>query len=87
MIALARPQSTFDEEQKSTQGIDIVLAVDVSASMLARDFKPCRLEAVSYTHLDVYKRQYQRCATAFCQLQQKEMYCISNFRFYQSHKL
>ena len=61
MIALARPQSTFDEEQKSTQGIDIVLAVDVSASMLARDFKPCRLEAakkVAFNFID--SRPYDR---------------------------
>ena len=45
LIALARPQ-TFDADQKiNTYGIDIVLSVDVSASMLAKDFEPNRLEA------------------------------------------
>jgi Ca-activated chloride channel family protein len=46
ITALARPQTTdVTTKTKTTNGIDIVLAVDVSASMLARDFKPDRLEA------------------------------------------
>lgn len=46
IIALARPQSTSKEEEISTEGVDIVLALDVSSSMLAEDFKPNnRLEA------------------------------------------
>jgi Ca-activated chloride channel family protein len=45
LLALARPQTTFDEEKITTEGIDIVLALDVSSSMLARDFSPNRLEA------------------------------------------
>lgn len=45
VLALARPQSTFKEEKITTDGIDIVLAMDVSGSMLARDFQPDRLGA------------------------------------------
>ena len=45
ITALARPQTSFNEEEVSTEGIDIVVALDVSGSMLARDFQPDRLEA------------------------------------------
>jgi len=47
IVALARPR-TVDEttKTKTTRGIDIVMAIDVSASMLARDLKPNRLEAL-----------------------------------------
>ena len=45
IIAFARPQSTSVRKNVSVEGIDIVLAMDVSGSMLARDFKPDRLEA------------------------------------------
>lgn len=45
IIALARPQSTNIQRIVTTEGIDIVLTLDVSGSMLARDFKPDRLEA------------------------------------------
>ena len=47
IVALARPR-TVDESTrvKKTKGIDIVMAMDVSASMLARDLKPNRLEAL-----------------------------------------
>jgi len=44
-IALARPQSTNTTENIDTEGIDIVLAMDVSGSMVAEDFKPNRIEA------------------------------------------
>jgi Ca-activated chloride channel family protein len=44
-VALARPQTSYDEEKRTTEGIDIVVAVDVSTSMLAKDFNPNRLEA------------------------------------------
>jgi Ca-activated chloride channel family protein len=44
-IALARPQSTSRGENVSTEGIDIVLATDISGSMLAEDFRPNRVEA------------------------------------------
>ncbi|MCT4616479.1 MAG: VWA domain-containing protein [Marinifilaceae bacterium] len=45
VIAIARPQSRNDKRNVSTEGIDIVLALDISSSMLARDFEPDRLEA------------------------------------------
>jgi Ca-activated chloride channel homolog len=45
IIVLARPQSTNSWQNTSTEGIDIVMAMDVSTSMLAQDFKPNRLEA------------------------------------------
>ena len=45
IIVLARPQSSENWENVSTEGIDIVLTIDVSTSMLARDLKPDRLEA------------------------------------------
>ena len=45
IIVLARPQSTESWENVSTEGIDIVMCLDVSTSMLARDLNPDRLEA------------------------------------------
>lgn len=45
IIALARPQSEDNWQDVKREGIDIVIALDISASMLARDLKPDRLEA------------------------------------------
>ncbi len=45
IIILARPQKTDRFQNVTTEGIDIMLALDISGSMLARDFKPDRLEA------------------------------------------
>lgn len=45
IIALARPQSVSSKQNINIEGIDIVMALDVSSSMLARDLKPDRLEA------------------------------------------
>lgn len=45
IIAIARPQSTLNWKNEESEGIDIVLALDISSSMLARDFDPDRLEA------------------------------------------
>lgn len=45
IIAIARPQSVSSRQNIHIEGIDIVMALDVSGSMLARDFKPDRLEA------------------------------------------
>ena len=45
IIVLARPQKTERFQDVSTEGIDIVLTQDISGSMLARDFKPDRLQA------------------------------------------
>jgi len=49
IIALARPRNVgVSKKSKTTRGIDIVMAIDVSASMLARDLKPNRLEALKH---------------------------------------
>jgi Ca-activated chloride channel family protein len=45
IIVLARPQSSNQWEQVTTEGIDIVMCMDVSGSMRAMDFRPNRLEA------------------------------------------
>ncbi len=45
IVALARPQSISSKENLSTEGIDIVLVLDISGSMLAEDFTPNRLDA------------------------------------------
>ncbi len=45
IIAIARPQSTLSWKNEESEGIDIVLALDISSSMLARDFEPDRMEA------------------------------------------
>jgi Ca-activated chloride channel family protein len=44
-MALARPQSSNSWQNVTTEGIDIVIALDISSSMLAMDFRPNRLEA------------------------------------------
>ncbi len=47
IVALARPRTVdVSTKTKTTRGIDIVMAIDVSASMLARDLQPNRLEAL-----------------------------------------
>ncbi|MCA0388190.1 MAG: VWA domain-containing protein [Bacteroidetes bacterium] len=45
IIALARPQTELSEESVYAEGIDICVVLDVSGSMLAKDFEPNRLEA------------------------------------------
>ncbi len=45
IIVSARPQKTDKFQDITTEGIDIILTLDISGSMLARDFKPDRLEA------------------------------------------
>lgn len=47
IVAIARPQSTdVTNKSRTTRGIDIVMAIDVSGSMLAKDLKPDRMEAL-----------------------------------------
>jgi len=46
IIVLARPQSKYTFKDTDVEGIDIMLAVDVSTSMLAQDFQPNRVEAL-----------------------------------------
>ena len=61
IIAIARPQSTANWEESTTEGIDIVLAMDISGSMLARDLKPDRLEASKDVAMDfISKRKNDR---------------------------
>ena len=45
IVVLARPQSTNNWESSTTEGIDIIMAMDISSSMLAADLQPNRLEA------------------------------------------
>ena len=45
VLAIARPRSSSTFEHVDTEGIDIILALDVSTSMLARDFTPDRINA------------------------------------------
>ena len=61
IVALARPQTTSRKQNINVEGIDIVLALDVSSSMLARDFKPDRLEAAKNIAKDfIMKRPNDR---------------------------
>lgn len=55
IIALARPQKSLDKQKITSEGIDIVLAIDVSSSMLAQDFKPDRIEAAKNVAVDFIK--------------------------------
>lgn len=61
IFALARPQVPFSEKEIDTQGIDLILAIDVSGSMAAEDFKPTRLDVAKKTLQDfIQKRQTDR---------------------------
>ena len=61
IIALARPQSSTNWEESTTEGIDIVLTMDISGSMLAQDLKPDRLEASKNVAMDfISKRRNDR---------------------------
>lgn len=52
VVALARPQSQLSRQEMTVEGIDVVLAMDISGSMLAEDFKPNRLEAAKKVAAD-----------------------------------
>jgi Ca-activated chloride channel homolog len=52
IIVLMRPQSRSSWKETKTEGIDIMLAVDISYSMLAKDFKPNRLEVAKEIAID-----------------------------------
>jgi len=54
-IALARPQSALSWQDSTTEGIDIMIASDISGSMLAEDFHPNRLEAGKNIAIDFIK--------------------------------
>jgi|TARA_B110000908_G_C10170088_1_gene410385 Ca-activated chloride channel family protein len=58
IIALARPRNvSVSKKTKTNRGIDIIMAIDVSASMLARDLKPNRLEALKKVAIDFVDRR------------------------------
>jgi len=58
IVAMARPQSGRKEEDITTEGIDIVIALDCSSSMLAEDFKPKnRLEVAKIVAEDFVKNR------------------------------
>lgn len=65
VIAIARPQKTLKEEEVKAEGIDIVLVMDLSSSMLAQDFKPDRLEVSKRVASEfVSKREFDRIGLA-----------------------
>ena len=58
VTALARPQTTnISTRTKTTRGIDIIMAIDVSSSMLAKDLKPNRLEALKKVAAEFIKER------------------------------
>lgn len=57
IIAIARPQSSSSWQNSTTEGIDIVLSMDISGSMLAEDFKPNRLEASKKVALEFIEKR------------------------------
>lgn len=62
-IAMARPQRQWQEEKIQTDAIDIVLALDISPSMLSRDFEPDRLNVAKQVAAQfIDKRPYDRLA-------------------------
>jgi Ca-activated chloride channel family protein len=61
VVVLTRPQSSSNWENVTTEGIDIIIALDISSSMLARDFSPDRLEAAKNVAMEfISGRQYDR---------------------------
>ncbi|MDR2084515.1 MAG: VWA domain-containing protein [Bacteroidales bacterium] len=52
VIALARPQSSEKNKTMNVEGIDIIMTMDISSSMLAEDFKPNRLDAAKKVAID-----------------------------------
>ncbi len=59
IVALARPQKTNEKSEQWTEGIDIMLAIDISESMRIEDFKPNRLEKVKDVALDFIDGRFQ----------------------------
>jgi Ca-activated chloride channel homolog len=57
ITALARPQSRFSWQNETTEGIDIMIATDISGSMLSEDFKPNRLEAGKNIAIDFIRNR------------------------------
>lgn len=59
IVALARPQKTNEKVEQWTEGIDIMLVIDISQSMQIEDFKPNRLEAAKETALQFIEGRFQ----------------------------
>ena len=57
IFAIARPQSTTNWQESTTEGIDIILTMDISGSMLAQDLKPDRLEASKNVAMDFISKR------------------------------
>lgn len=57
IIALARPQQRNDEQITGGEGIDIIICMDVSGSMLSRDFQPNRLEVAKEMAADFIRNR------------------------------
>jgi len=57
ITSLARPQTTNSWEEIKTEGIDIIIAMDISTSMLAQDLKPHRLDASKKIAIDFIKQR------------------------------
>jgi len=55
IVVLARPQSSLKQQNVSIAGIDIVLGLDISSSMLAQDLRPDRLEAAKELALEFFR--------------------------------
>ncbi|MEO0338489.1 MAG: VWA domain-containing protein [Bacteroidota bacterium] len=61
VVALARPRNVFQEEEVKAEGIDIMMVMDLSSSMLAQDFQPDRLAVCKRVATEfVEKRAYDR---------------------------
>ncbi len=61
ICAIARPQTSLSWQDVTTEGIDIIISIDISGSMLAEDFKPNRLEASKNIAMEfINNRPYDR---------------------------
>jgi Ca-activated chloride channel homolog len=59
IVALARPQKTNEKVEQWTEGIDIMLVIDISESMQIQDFEPNRLEAAKQVARDFISGRFQ----------------------------
>ncbi len=57
ILALARPQNIYEEQNAEGEGVDIILCIDVSGSMTAQDFTPNRLEAAKNVAIDFVNKR------------------------------
>lgn len=57
ILAIARPQTSSSRKNIKSEGVDIVLTLDISTSMLAEDFKPNRLEAAKETAIEFIEQR------------------------------